>query len=102
VNLREPGGAERGEGGLTEDSPSLTGGQEQIGMGRTQLGRDLFGENHRHPQQLGGRSGQEAATQATLAVLHGLQEGRLDVDHEQGDAGGRGFGHACQTARDSQ
>ena len=71
-------------------------------MGRAELGRDLLGEEHRHPEELGGRGSQHAAAQAGLTLRHGLEEGRLDVHDEQGEAGGGGFGHARQTAREGQ
>lgn len=71
-------------------------------MGRTEFGGYLFGEQDGDPQELGGRDGQATATEAGLAFGHGLQEGRLDVHDEQSDAGGRGFGHARQTAREGQ
>jgi len=60
--LDQPRSAEGGEGRLPEDRPRLAGGQQQIRMGRAQLGGDLFGEEHGDSQQLGGRGGQEAAT----------------------------------------
>lgn len=71
-------------------------------MGRAELGRDLFGEEHRHPEELGGRGGQHAAAEAGLTLRHGLQEGRLDIHDEQGDAGGWGVGHGGQTAPTDQ
>ena len=78
------------------------GGGQEIGMGRAELGRDLLGEEHRHSQQPRGFDRQPATAQADLAFGHGLEEGRLDVHDEQGDAGGGGFGHARQTARKGQ
>ncbi len=71
-------------------------------MGRSEFGRDLFGEQDGDRQQLGGGDGQPATAQTGVALRHGLQEGRLDVHDEQGDAGGGGFGHARQTAREGQ
>jgi hypothetical protein len=100
--LDQAGGAKGGEGRLTEDGTPLPSGEKQIGMGRAELGGDLFGEKDGDPEELGGPGGQDAAAQAGLAFRHGLEEGRLDVHDEQGDAGGRGFGHARQTVPDSQ
>jgi hypothetical protein len=97
-----PGAPKAENAVLPKTARPFAGGQQEIGVGRAELGGDLFGEKDGDPEELGGRRGQDAAAQAGLAFGHGLEEGRLDVHDEQGDAGGWGFGHARQTGPDSQ
>ena len=64
------------------------GGREKFGRGATELGRNLFGEDHAQAKAMGGGCNKLAPTQETIPVGHRAEEDRLHVEAEDGDAGG--------------